>query len=94
MLTALVLGSRRATRQSQSTQDLDPQASKQASKRRGWDSNPRKVALHTLSKRADSAALAPLPYMSGPKSERAVRNMLADAMLLAPSETARWCLVR
>ena len=28
--------------------------------RRGWDSNPRKVALHTLSKRADSAALAPL----------------------------------
>ena len=24
------------------------------------DSNPRKVALHTLSKRADSAALAPL----------------------------------
>jgi hypothetical protein len=26
--------------------------------RRRWDSNPRKVALHTLSKRADSAALA------------------------------------
>jgi hypothetical protein len=29
--------------------------------RRGWDSNPRWVAPHTLSKRADSAALAPLP---------------------------------
>ena len=29
--------------------------------RRERDSNPRKVALHTLSKRADSAALAPLP---------------------------------
>ena len=28
--------------------------------RRGWDSNPRKLALHALSKRADSAALAPL----------------------------------
>ena len=28
--------------------------------RREWDSNPRKVALHTLSKRADSAALASL----------------------------------
>ena len=28
------------------------------------DSNPRKVALHTLSKRADSAALAPLPGRS------------------------------
>src|SRR5882762_9490131 len=28
--------------------------------RRGWDSNPRWVAPHTLSKRADSAALAPL----------------------------------
>ncbi len=28
--------------------------------RRGWDSNPRRVAPHTLSKRADSAALAPL----------------------------------
>ncbi len=26
--------------------------------RRRWDSNPRKVALHTLSKRAGSAALA------------------------------------
>ena len=31
------------------------------SQRRGWDSNPRRVAPHTLSKRADSAALAPLP---------------------------------
>ena len=29
--------------------------------RREWDSNPRWVAPHTLSKRADSAALAPLP---------------------------------
>ena len=29
--------------------------------RRRWDSNPRRVAPHTLSKRADSAALAPLP---------------------------------
>ena len=28
--------------------------------RRRWDSNPRKLALHALSKRADSAALAPL----------------------------------
>ena len=27
--------------------------------RKGWDSNPRKLSLHTLSKRADSAALAP-----------------------------------
>ena len=35
------------------------------SQRRGWDSNPRKVALHTLSKRADSAALAPLPGAQG-----------------------------
>ncbi len=33
--------------------------------RREWDSNPRKVALHTLSKRADSAALASLPVASG-----------------------------
>jgi hypothetical protein len=31
------------------------------SKRREWDSNPRRVAPHTLSKRADSAALASLP---------------------------------
>jgi len=30
-------------------------------KRREWDSNPRRVAPHTLSKRADSAALASLP---------------------------------
>ena len=29
--------------------------------RREWDSNPRRVAPHTLSKRADSAALASLP---------------------------------
>ena len=29
--------------------------------RREWDSNPRWVAPHTLSKRADSAALASLP---------------------------------
>ncbi|MCU1362093.1 MAG: hypothetical protein JWN99_3382, partial [Ilumatobacteraceae bacterium] len=29
-----------------------------------WDSNPRRVAPHTLSKRADSAALAPLPDIS------------------------------
>ncbi len=29
-------------------------------RRRGWDSNPRRLAPHTLSKRADSAALAPL----------------------------------
>ena len=28
--------------------------------RRGWDSNPRTREGHTLSKRADSAALAPL----------------------------------
>ena len=33
--------------------------------RRGWDSNPRWVAPHTLSKRADSAALASLPDVSG-----------------------------
>lgn len=26
--------------------------------RKRWDSNPRKLSLHTLSKRADSAALA------------------------------------
>ena len=32
-----------------------------ASWRREWDSNPRRVAPHTLSKRADSAALASLP---------------------------------
>src|SRR4051812_32525140 len=30
------------------------------SERREWDSNPRRVAPHTLSKRADSAALASL----------------------------------
>ena len=28
--------------------------------RRGWDLNPRRVAPHTISNRADSAALAPL----------------------------------
>jgi hypothetical protein len=32
-----------------------------ATARREWDSNPRRVAPHTLSKRADSAALASLP---------------------------------
>ncbi len=30
-------------------------------RRRGWDSNPRSLAGHTISNRADSAALAPLP---------------------------------
>jgi len=29
--------------------------------RRRWDLNPRKVSLHTISNRADSAALALLP---------------------------------
>ncbi len=29
-------------------------------RRRGWDSNPRWVSPHTISSRADSAALAPL----------------------------------
>ena len=33
--------------------------------RREWDSNPRWVAPHTLSKRADSAALASLPDVTG-----------------------------
>ncbi len=37
--------------------------------RRERDSNPRKVALHTLSKRADSAALAPLQGWSGPTDD-------------------------
>ena len=43
--------------------------------RRGWDSNPRSVARHTISSRADSAALAPL-RASGylrPASGRSVR---------------------
>jgi hypothetical protein len=33
--------------------------------RRGWDSNPRSVARHTISSRADSAALAPLQAQEG-----------------------------
>ncbi len=36
----------------------EPSTSVFACWRRRWDSNPRKVALHTLSKRAGSAALA------------------------------------
>src|SRR5216683_7673138 len=32
--------------------------------RRGWDSNPRYVAVYTLSKRAPSAARPPLPESS------------------------------
>ncbi len=33
--------------------------------RRGWDLNPRWVAPHTISNRADSAALAPLLVTAG-----------------------------
>jgi hypothetical protein len=32
----------------------------QIKRRRGWDSNPRRIAPHTISNRAESAALAPL----------------------------------
>jgi hypothetical protein len=52
----------------------------------GWDSNPRKVALHTLSKRADSAALAPiLTSTQRSRPERAVEMSLADAIVNPPS---------
>jgi hypothetical protein len=40
------------------------------STRREWDSNPRWVAPHTLSKRADSAALAPLLVHRAPRPRR------------------------
>ena len=43
--------------------------------RREWDSNPRWVAPHTLSKRADSAALAPLlgyPPKVAPRTDEAI----------------------
>src|SRR5438105_11820440 len=46
--------------------------------RREWDSNPRRVAPHTLSKRADSAALASLPRSA----------MVGDAGLPACSAAA------
>ena len=38
--------------------------------RREWDSNPRRLAPHTLSKRADSAALASLPRAGDPTGGR------------------------
>jgi hypothetical protein len=45
--------------------------------RREWDSNPRKVAPHTLSRRADSSALASLP-------SKAARSQLAPGDPAAP----------
>ena len=46
------------------TLPLDRRSPRRGTKqRREWDSNPRWVAPHTLSKRADSAALASLPVL-------------------------------
>ena len=53
--------------------------------RRGWDSNPRKVALHTLSKRADSAALAPLPG----RSDRVAAAGAGLSLALTVNDTRR-----
>src|SRR5438874_12378877 len=50
--------------------------------RRGWDSNPRYVAVYTLSKRAPSAARPPLPLPSGAK------KLLQDRSALGRQQTA------
>jgi hypothetical protein len=55
-----------------------------ASARREWDSNPRRVAPHTLSKRADSAALASLP-----EEGDARRRQFAGVMSAPETEVAR-----
>src|SRR5579871_2760355 len=57
-------------------------------RRREWDSNPRWVAPHTLSKRADSAALASLqgllaPGPEQPAGEPPVRSAVAQAIVWA-----------
>src|SRR5712671_5500373 len=47
--------------------------------RRGWDSNPRYVAVYTLSKRAPSAARPPLPtcFRSLPPQSKELRQQCA-----------------
>jgi hypothetical protein len=56
--------------------------------RREWDSNPRKVALHTLSKRADSAALAPL-LNHWPAAEETTRPETQDSRPLDVSSPTK-----
>src|SRR5467141_4133503 len=45
--------------------------------RRGWDSNPRYVAVYTLSKRAPSAARPPLRSLPAPGAEERAEQLRA-----------------
>jgi hypothetical protein len=63
--------------------------SREITERREWDSNPRKVAPHTLSRRADSSALASLQGLL-PKREMlpAVRATKAARSQHVPGDPA------